>query len=94
MKTDTVTVMVIDDDSIDRMAIHRSFKKLHLTNPIIEAVDGIEGLERLRGQNGHKRPEGQFVVLLDLNMPRMGGIEFLRGNPHRSRNCARLWSSC
>jgi CheY-like chemotaxis protein len=77
MNIDAITVMVVDDDSIDRMAIHRSFKKLQLANPIIEASDGIEALEQLRGQNGRKRPQGRFVVLLDLNMPRMGGIEFL-----------------
>ena len=77
MSEDPVTVLVIDDDSVDRMAIERSFKKLHIGNSIIEAGDGMEGLERLRGQNGHEKPKQPLVVLLDLNMPRMGGIEFL-----------------
>jgi len=77
MDNDLVTVMVVDDDSIDRMAIHRSFKKLDLKYPIIEAFDGIEALEHLRGQNGRQRPAQPLVILLDLNMPRMGGIEFL-----------------
>lgn len=77
MKNDAVTVMLVDDDTIDRKAIHRLFKKLELENPIIEAIDGIDALERLRGENGHQRPGVPLVVLLDLNMPRMGGIEFL-----------------
>jgi CheY-like chemotaxis protein len=77
MDNEAITVMVVDDDSIDRMAIHRAFKKLELKHPIIEAADGIEALEHLRGQNGRERPGQPLVILLDLNMPRMGGIEFL-----------------
>jgi CheY-like chemotaxis protein len=77
MNNESVTVLVIDDDIVDRMAIARSFKKLQITNPIIEAIDGLEALERLRGQNGHEKAKQPMVVLLDLNMPRMGGIEFL-----------------
>jgi len=77
MQSGSVTVLVIDDDIVDRMAIERSFKKLHISNPIIEAFDGMEALERLRGENGHEKPSQPLVVLLDLNMPRMGGIEFL-----------------
>jgi CheY-like chemotaxis protein len=77
MNNESVTVLVIDDDIVDRMAIARSFKKLQITNPFIEAIDGLEALERLRGQNGHEKAKQPMVVLLDLNMPRMGGIEFL-----------------
>jgi CheY-like chemotaxis protein len=77
LKSDCLTVLVIDDDIVDRMAIERAFKKLHMPNPIIEAVDGVEALERLRGENGHEKPRQPLVALLDLNMPRMGGIEFL-----------------
>jgi CheY-like chemotaxis protein len=73
----TVSVLVVDDDRVDTMALQRSFRKLNMTNPMIEAHDGIEALDRLRGTNGCQKVSWPCVVLLDLNLPRMGGIEFL-----------------
>jgi CheY-like chemotaxis protein len=58
------------------MAIRRSLRELKITNPVIAARDGIEALEHLRGENGHTMLHSP-LVLLDLKMPRMGGIEFL-----------------
>jgi CheY-like chemotaxis protein len=72
----SVNVLVVDDDRVDTLAVRRSFRKLNITNPIIAAKDGIEALEHLRGENGHQKMRSP-LVLLDLNMPRMGGIEFL-----------------
>lgn len=66
--------LLIDDDEIDVMGVTRIFKKNNITNPIIVANDGIEALEKLR--NGSI--PSPYLVLLDLNMPRMNGIEFLR----------------
>jgi CheY-like chemotaxis protein len=77
VKVNPVTIMVVDDDRVDTMAIRRSLRELQITNPVIAAKDGIEALERLRGENGREKVNDPFLVLLDLNMPRMGGIEFL-----------------
>jgi CheY-like chemotaxis protein len=44
---------------------------------VVEAHNGIEALEHLRGQNGREKIPTPHLVLLDLNMPRMGGLEFL-----------------
>src|SRR5271168_4913831 len=76
-KVNPVTIMVVDDDRVDTMAIRRSLRQLQITNPVIAAKDGIEALERLRGDNGQQKVNHPLLVLLDLNMPRMGGIEFL-----------------
>ncbi|ATI03241.1 MULTISPECIES: response regulator [Cycloclasticus] len=69
-----VTLLLVEDDDIDAMTIERSFLKQRIANPIVRAYDGIEALELLRS-NKVSRP---LIILLDLQMPRMGGIEFLK----------------
>ncbi|AFT67158.1 response regulator [Cycloclasticus sp. P1] len=76
MKTNSkdVTLLLVEDDDIDAMTIERGFLKQRIANPIVRAYDGIEALELLRS-NKVSRP---LIILLDLQMPRMGGIEFLK----------------
>lgn len=77
MTGSTVTILLVEDDRVDRMAIRRAFRDLKIANPVIEASDGIEALQRLRGENGFEKVASPCLMLLDLNMPRMGGIELL-----------------
>jgi CheY-like chemotaxis protein len=72
-----VSILIVEDDDIDAMAIQRSFKKLRLLNPLIRAKDGLEALEYLRGTNGKPLLSRPNIILLDINMPRMSGIELL-----------------
>lgn len=76
MDKDKFGIMLVEDDDVDVMSVTRAFKKLNIKNPLHIARDGVEALAMLRG-NGQAKVEPR-VILLDLNMPRMGGLEFLQ----------------
>ncbi len=67
-------VLLVEDDSVDAMTVSRAFKDLKVANPLAHAINGEEALEYLRNES-NERP---CVILLDLNMPKMNGIEFLK----------------
>ncbi|MEK0165389.1 response regulator [Phaeobacter sp. A36a-5a] len=73
---ESVTFLIVDDDEVAVMAIKRALKKLRLVNPVEVVGDGQEALDLLRGVNAAAL-ERPYIILLDLNMPRMGGLEFL-----------------
>ena len=73
---DRVTFLVVDDDDVSVMGMKRAIRKLQLSNPIEVARNGEEALKRLRAEGDCKLKQ-PFIVTLDLNMPRMGGLEFL-----------------
>lgn len=73
-----LNVLLVEDDDLDVMNVQRAFKKNNIRNPLSVAGNGEEALCMLRGTNGYpKIPEERRIILLDLNMPKMGGIEFL-----------------
>jgi CheY-like chemotaxis protein len=72
-----VNILLVEDDEVDVMAVKRALRDLKIANPLFHAMDGVDGLEMLRGVNGKEKIPHPYVVLLDLNMPRMGGLEFL-----------------
>lgn len=71
------TFVIVDDDDVDREVIRRALRKCGSTNPIVEAGDGAEALDILKGGAFAAPVQKPFVVILDLNMPRMNGFEFL-----------------
>ncbi|SNR51624.1 response regulator [Puniceibacterium sediminis] len=83
MNETDVTFLVVDDDEVSVMAIERAIRKLNITNPVRIARDGLEALELLTSKD-HDPVRRPFIILLDVNMPRMNGHEFLaalRTNP-------------
>jgi len=79
MNDKVVSVLLLEDDAVDVMNVKRAFKKNNVQNPLHVAGNGVEGLAMLRGGEGipmlEPRPK---IILLDLNMPKMNGIEFLQ----------------
>jgi CheY-like chemotaxis protein len=74
----TAHLLHVEDDDICQMMLRRAFAKAKIANEISGACDGVDALEMLRGTNGRERLPHPYLILLDLNMPRMNGIEFLK----------------
>ena len=74
----TAQLLHVEDDDLCIMGLVRAFKKAKIANPICFAHDGLDALEMLRGTNGRERLPRPYLILLDLNMPRMGGVEMLK----------------
>lgn len=70
-----LNILLVDDDEVDVMTVKRAFQKANISNPVYVASDGVDALELLRSD---RVPASRRLVLLDLNMPRMNGIELLR----------------
>ena len=68
-----IGIFLIEDDDIDAMSIKREFKRRKIANPITRAKDGVEAFEFLASE----KINCPFIILLDLQMPRMNGLEFL-----------------
>jgi len=75
--TETVRLLLVEDDDIDAEGVERALRKAHVATPIVRAIGGIEALARLRGEDGGPPLRRPYLILLDLNMPRMDGLTFL-----------------
>lgn len=74
----TLTILLVEDDDVAAEAVVRSLAKARLMFPVVWAEDGEMALRALRGQDPQRQVPRPRVVLLDLNMPRMNGFEFLQ----------------
>jgi CheY-like chemotaxis protein len=74
-----LNILLVEDDEVDIMNVQRAFKKNNIVNSLFFASNGIEAFEMLRSKNGQPptMPSYRRLILLDLNMPKMGGLEFL-----------------
>jgi len=79
MSEKIVNILLVEDDEVDVMNVQRAFKKNNILNPLTVAHNGVEALDKLRGTNGEpKLTPTPRIVLLDINMPKMNGLEFLK----------------
>ena len=71
-------ILLVEDDDVDAEAVVRAFQKHQLNYPFTIVTNGLEALLWLRSDGEQKSPHQPLIILLDLNMPRMNGIEFLQ----------------
>ena len=80
MEERIINILLVEDDEVDVMNVKRAFKKYKITNPLYVAGNGIDALAMLRtsADGTSKVPTNRRLILLDLNMPKMNGLEFLQ----------------
>ncbi len=78
MKITDQPILLVEDDQVDVMTVKRAMKEIKVTNPVVNMENGEEALKYLRDAASEK----PCIILLDLNMPIMNGIEFLQVVKH------------
>lgn len=83
-RNEMISLLIAEDDELDVQNIKRVFEKHQVLNPVYFAQDGLDAWNQLTGDQNHKKiiPTPK-VLLLDINMPRVNGLELLekiRGN--------------
>ena len=75
MSDRVLNILLVEDDEVDVMNVRRAFERNNVSNPLFVAGNGLEALSMLRSD---EIPKERRLILLDLNMPKMNGIEFLQ----------------
>jgi len=78
MSNNDNVILLVEDDRVDIMTVQRALKKIEVSSPLYVARTGVEALGMLRGDGFPRIDPIPSLILLDLNLPKMGGIEFLK----------------
>ena len=78
MSNNDNVILLVEDDRVDIMTVQRALKKIDVSNPLYVARTGVEALAMLRGDGVPAIEPVPSLILLDLNLPKMGGVEFLK----------------
>jgi CheY-like chemotaxis protein len=73
-----LTIVLVEDDDIDAEVVKRNLAKAKIINPLVRATDGVDALDMLRGHGGRERIKPPYLLLVDIQMPRMDGIALIR----------------
>jgi CheY-like chemotaxis protein len=88
VNTPEVTILLVEDDDVDAMAVQRGLLTARINSPMVRARDGVEALEFLLGTAGKKKLRPPYLLLVDISMPRLDGlglVRAIRGNPALQR---------
>ena len=78
MTHEPLQILLAEDDDGHALLIERNLKRAGFVNRVVRARDGQEALDLVRGDGSTAPPGTQFLLLLDINMPRIDGVEVLR----------------
>ena len=78
MSNNDNVILLVEDDRVEIMTVQRAMKKIDVSNPLYVARTGVEALAMLRGDGVPAIEPIPSLILLDLNLPKMGGVEFLK----------------
>lgn len=74
-----IDILYVEDDEVDILSAQREFQNVNSQINIAVARDGVDALNKLYGRNGQEKLDpAPKVILLDINLPKMNGIDFLR----------------
>ena len=78
MPDNDAAILLVEDDRVDIMTVQRALRNIDVSNPLHVARSGVDALGMLRGEGFPKIEPMPSLILLDLKLPKMGGIEFLK----------------
>ena len=78
MGKDKVNILLVEDDDVAAEKVRRAFRKADVSHPVHHAVNGMDALNMLRGKGKEKKLARPYMILLDMRMPKMDGIQFLK----------------